>query len=264
MKIISSESNPHIKTLIKLKKSRNRKLSDTFLIDGARELKIAIDSNVHIESIFVCEDFINDSKNIISEFDQNIITAVSKDIFKKVAYKENPDGFLAIAKEKIFNIKDINPKKENIVIVLESVEKPGNLGAIIRTAYAAGIKTIILTNNQTDTYNPNTIRASEGMIFKVKLIEETNINLLSWLRLNKFKIYSAATGNSKSYTDEKYSSHCSLIFGSEANGLSKFWLENCDHKIKIPMAPKIDSLNISVSVAIILFEVLRQKKDKKT
>jgi len=261
MKIINSESNPNIKSFIKLKKSRNRKLSNTFLIDGSRELEIAISSNIQLEQVFICEELIVNN-DLVSLIDSSLITYIPKNIFIKLAYKENPDGFLAIAKEKKYEIDGINPKEKNIVIILESVEKPGNLGAIIRTAYAAGIKTIILANNQTDIYNPNTIRSSEGMIFKIKLIENTNKNILDWLKLNNFKIYSAFTKNSTSYTNTKYNSHAALVFGSEANGLSNFWLENCDQKIKIEMISGIDSLNVSVSVAIILFEVLRQKKSK--
>ncbi|HZJ41782.1 MAG TPA: RNA methyltransferase [Patescibacteria group bacterium] len=264
MKIISSDSNPNIKNLIKLKKGRNLKLSDVFLIDGARELEIAIDSNIYIEKVYICNDFIKGNEKILNKIDKNIITYTSKSVFKKLAYKENPDGFLAIAKKNRFSVNDVNLKNEDTIIVLESIEKPGNLGAIIRTIYAAGIKTIVLANNQTDIYNPNTIRSSEGMIFKVKLIEESNLNILSWLKLNKFKIYSTSINSSNNYVNEKYKSRCALVFGSEASGLSGFWLKNCDQKIKIQMAPEIDSLNISVSVAIIVFEVLRQRGNIKT
>lgn len=263
MKKITSLLNPEIKELYKLKKSRNRKSSNKFLIDGERELEIAISSGVKIEKIFICEELSSSSQIFIKKHDKNLITLVSSDVFKKLAYKEKPDGFLALAIKENKTLKNINQNKESIVLILEAVEKPGNLGAIIRTAYAAGLKTIILTENQTDVYNPNVIRSSEGMVFKLNIIESSSEDALSWLKSNKIKIYSTTIEKGVDYSKNKYESKSALVFGSEANGLSSFWLDVCDKKIKIPMAPNIDSLNVSVSVAIILFEMLRQKKEKK-
>lgn len=258
-KTITSEKNETIKNIIKLKKSRNRKKTAEFLIDGKREIEIAIESNIKIRSAFLCLDLIKKDLKLIKKLEKYNPIYLTASIFKKISYKENPDGFLVVAERKEKLLENLINNEDETIIVLESIEKPGNLGAIIRTAYATGVKNIILTNNQTDIYNPNIIRASEGMIFKINLIEGSNKNVLSYLKTNNFKIYCAATSGSKIYTKTMYKNRSALVFGSEANGLSDFWLKNSDQNIKIPMLKGIDSLNVSVSVAIILFEVLRQK-----
>ncbi|MDI3496139.1 MAG: methyltransferase, TrmH family [Patescibacteria group bacterium] len=257
-KTITSEKNEIIKELLSLKKSRNRKKTGFFLIDGQRELEIALESGIEIEKIFLCSDFIVNKNYLLKNLEKYNQIFVSPTIFKKIAYKENPDGFLALVKKRKNTLNSLKPQNKEIVLVLEAVEKPGNLGAIIRTAYAAGVKNIILTNNQTDIYNPNVIRSSEGLLFKLNIIESNNKTTLSFLKDNNFAVFCAVTKASKDYTKVKYPRKCALIFGSEANGLSSFWLNNKGKNIKIPMSLGVDSLNVSVSVAIILFEVLRQ------
>jgi TrmH family RNA methyltransferase len=258
-KTITSEKNEIIKNLLSLKKSRNRKKTGVFLIDGRRELEIAIRANVEIEKIFICPDFIVKENFSLEDYQKYETTFVSKAIFKKIAYKENPDGFLALAKKQEISLNNIKTQTKEIIIILEMVEKPGNLGAIVRTAYAAGVKNIILTDCQTDIYNPNVIRSSEGLVFKLNIIKSDNTTVLSFLEKNKIKTFCAATTASKNYTKVNYPQKCALVFGSEAFGLSDFWLNNKENNIKIPMVLGIDSLNVSVSVAIVLFEVLRQK-----
>lgn len=258
-KTITSEKNEIIKSIIKLKKGRNRKKTAEFLIDGKREIEIAIESNIKVKYVFLCLDLIKKDFKYTKELEKYNPIYTNISVFKKISYKENPDGFLIIAEKQEKKLKNTKINKNENIVVLESIEKPGNLGAIIRTSYAAGVKNIILTNNKIDIYNPNIIRASEGMIFKINLIEESNEKTLLYLKDKNFKIYCAATSGSKIYTKSSYKGLSALVFGSEANGLSEFWLKNSDQNIKIPMLKGIDSLNISVSVAVILFEVLRQK-----
>lgn len=259
MKKIKSVSNKNIKELELLTKSTNRKETSSFLIDGQREIEEAILSNIEISEIFICHDLIKKNSKIIDVLDDKIKNIVSIPVFKKLSYKNKPDGYLAKAKKSTKKLDLVSTEDNELILVLENVEKPGNLGAIIRTACAAGVKNIILSENQTDLYNPNTIRASEGLIFKLNIIESNNNTTFKWLKNNKFKIYGAATKKSKLYTDINYNNKVALVFGSESKGLSNFWLEKCEKLIKIPMNAMIDSLNVSVSLAIIIYEALRQR-----
>lgn len=260
MKNITSTSNKHIKDLLSLKKSTKRKEASVFLIDGKREIEEAIATKIEIEQIFICQELVNKQSELIDSFNKELISLVSIPVFKKLGYKSKPDGYLALAKKSNKSLKNIKAKDDDLILVLENVEKPGNLGAIIRTACAAGLSNIILSENQTDLYNPNTIRASEGLIFRLNIIESTNEEILNWLLKNEIKIYGAATEKSKLYTKVNYKNKSALVFGSEAKGLSNFWLNNCDKLVKIPMNNNVDSLNVSVSLAIIVYEVLRQKE----
>ncbi len=260
MKNIKSPANKYIKDLVSLKKSAKRKEAAVFLIDGKREIEEAIAANTEIEQIFICPDLINKKSELIDNFSKDLISLVSMPVFKKLSYKSKPDGYLALAKKSNKSLKNIELKDDDIILVLENVEKPGNIGAIIRTACAAGVNNIILSENQTDLYNPNTIRASEGLIFRLNIIESTNEKTFNWLLKNKVKIYGAATEKSDLYTKVDYKNKSALVFGSESKGLSNFWLNNCDKLIKIPMNTNVDSLNVSVSLAVIVYEVLRQKE----
>jgi TrmH family RNA methyltransferase len=256
---INSLENKKIKEVVKLRKSGLQKSKELFLIDGKREIELALKSGVTVKEIFYCSDFSPEDSRLLDKIDQEKIIIVSRNVFQKIAYKENPDGFLAIATRSANSLNEIKLTHNPLVIILESVEKPGNLGAILRTAYAAGVEAVIINNNQTDIFNQNVIRASEGHIFTNKIVISSVKETADWLKNNKIQSFAAAIKQSKNYLQSDFSGPSAIILGSEAEGLSKNWLKLADSRILIEMKSGIDSLNVSVSAAIIVFEALRQR-----
>ncbi len=255
---ISSLQNQSIKDLVKLRKARRRKLTEVFLVDGLREIKEAVKSGFIIDKLFCCPELNKEAYN----FDLPIIE-LSEPVFQKVAYPENPDGWLATVRPKKISLTDIQLKKNPLVIILEGVEKPGNVGAIIRTASAVEATAVIINNPKIDIYNPNVIRASTGLIFSTPTIIADKESTWQWLRDHQFTIWATTGQAKKNLFLAKFTGATALVFGTEATGLDSYWLNKADEKLKIPMRPGLDSLNVSVSVAIFAFEVVRQQKFKK-
>jgi len=255
--IIVSPQNEKIKKIIKLQKAHERKKQNIIIIEGEREIKMAHDCGLEIIEYYYCPEIMPGAKKPLWLLAETII--VSPIIFKKICYKENPDGFLALARPKYLELNEVKLSKNPIIIILEAVEKPGNLGAILRTAHAAGVDAVIINDPQTDIYNPNVIRASMGHIFSKQTIVASIADTIKWLRLNKINSI-ATTITAKDYyhkTDLK--SPFALIMGTEKFGLSQNWLKEIKNSVKIPMKDNIDSLNVSVSTAIIIYEGLRQR-----
>lgn len=260
MNLINSLGNQKIKDLVKLQKASERREKQLIIIDGAREIELARKSGVEFLELFYCPVLIKKEVKDFFGLDQEKITETSEAVFEKICYKENPDGYFALAKMKLIGLDKIKLSKNPLIVILEAVEKPGNLGAIIRTSYAAGVDVIIINDSQTDIYSPNVIRASEGFIFDKQIVIAGVEETADWLRDNKILSYAAATSGKNSYTKEKLSLPAAIILGSEAYGLSDKWLKRADKLIKIPMEKGIDSLNVSVSAAVILYEALRQRE----
>lgn len=254
---INSLQNETIKNIVKLRDTgRERKQQGLFLIEGLREINLALAEEVKIVSLFYCADY---GKQRLALADEKIIE-VAKKVFIKISYRENPDGFLAVAKIKELKLKNIKLSDRPLLIILEAVEKPGNLGAILRTANAAGADAVIINDPKTDIYNPNIIRASQGAIFTVPVVVSSVRETVDFCQNNKIKILAAALAAKKSYIEVNYNNGCAIVMGAEDQGLSKEWLETADEKIKINMRGRIDSLNVSVSAAVILFEAVRQRE----
>lgn len=258
--MITSLTNKTIKDAVALKKSGERRESGLILIDGLREIEMALRAQVEIISLFYCPEIAPVRAETLDKISQEKRVEVSEAVLKKICYKENPDGFLAIAKPKDRTLSDLSINDKSLVVILENVEKPGNLGGIIRTAYAAGADAVIVNSNQTDIYNPNVIRASEGHVFTENIVSATVTETIKWLKHNKIKSFGAATIGAKIYTDVDLRGRVAIVLGSEAEGLSKQWLEEADQLVKIPMRAGIDSLNVSVSAAVIIYETLRQRQ----
>lgn len=262
MEQITSIHNLKIKNILKLHKASERKEQQLFLVEGLKEINLAINAGYKIHSLFWFPG-LGISKNELEKLEvtgQNIYE-INKEIFAKIAYREGSDGLMAIFHIQNFKLGDLIPDNNSIVIVLESVEKPGNLGAILRTADAASLFAIFVCDQQTDIYNPNVIRSSIGCLFTNRFVACTNEQANTWLRKNNYKTFAAALDTkSKPYCDFNYSGKIAFIMGTESNGLSDYWMNNSDEKIIIPMSGKIDSLNVSTSTAIIVFEALRQRK----
>ena len=257
MEIITSAQNSKIKEIIKLQKPRERKECGLVIVEGYQEILMALGAGFEIERLFFCPDLAG--KKRIEKIEDDRTISVVPAVFKKIAYRENPDGFLALVKSKVLKLDEVKLSKNPLVIVLESVEKPGNLGAILRSADAAGADAVIISDQRTDIYNPNVIRASLGTVFTNQVAVSSAKEIQKWLSKNKIKSLATTPEADKIYTEVNYKGGIAVVMGEEHKGLSEEWLKKADEKIKIPMAGKIDSLNVSVSTAIILFEAVRQR-----
>lgn len=266
---ITSIKNPKIKGVLALcEKSKLRKEQGLFVAEGIREVKHCIEGNYHIQSLFYCPQII-DNKSIREIIEllgvsaPNEIFTISNNIYSKIAYRESTEGIIAIVEEKSHKLDEIKLSENPLVIVIEAVEKPGNIGAILRTADACGADALIICQPLTDLYNPNIIRSSLGGVFTVPIAVCSNEDAAKWLKDNNINIYTAQLQDSKLYYDTDFGSPCAIVFGSESKGLTNFWREISDSKIIIPMLGKLDSLNVSVSVSILCYEALRQKREKR-
>lgn len=259
--MITSLQNPSIKNITKLSKSKDRRDQQLFVIEGARELSIAIDSNYKIESVYVCRDKFRETKypQVLSTIPENDVIEISLSVFEKIAYRENSDGLVALARPKSHRLVDIQLSANPFIILLESVEKPGNLGAILRTADAAAADAVVVCDPQTDLYNPNVIRSGVGGLFTVQTAVCSSEEAFEWLTGNNIIIYAAELEASEFYQDIDFTQPSAIVMGTEADGLTDFWINNATKRVKIPMRGKIDSLNVSVSTAVLTFEAMRQR-----
>ncbi|PKM91505.1 rRNA methyltransferase [Candidatus Falkowbacteria bacterium HGW-Falkowbacteria-1] len=259
---ISSTANQKLKDIAKLvKDGKDRRRSGLLIVDGKREIEEALKSSWLIKEFFYCEEFDKDNSEIENFFAkaQRSYKLTNK-AFEKISYKKNPDGYLAVFEEKFLKLKDVMLKKSPLVLVLESVEKPGNLGAIIRTAYASGVDLIILNDQKTDIYSPNVIRSSTGFIFSMPLVLSSAKETFLWLKKNDFKIFVTTLEGEKSHFEVDFKKASAIIFGTESFGISKDWKIKEVENIRIPMIKGVDSLNVSVSAGIVIYEALRQRR----
>jgi TrmH family RNA methyltransferase len=262
MEKIVGAQNSRIKNIQKLiAKSKERKMQGLFVIEGAREISLALAGSYNFDSVFYCPELFAGSgyPEMLRLINPRICCEMSAAVFEKIAYREGSDGILAVAEPKDHRLPSLHLPKNPFVVLLESVEKPGNLGAILRTADAAGVDALIVCDPLTDVYNPNTIRSSVGCIFTVPVAAADNAEALSFLKERSIRIFAAELQASQWYHETDFGSPSAIVMGTEADGLSPFWLKNADARIKIPMRGKIDSLNVSVATAVITFEAMRQR-----
>jgi TrmH family RNA methyltransferase len=262
MERITSLQNNRIKNIYKLSvKARERKEQGLFIIEGARELTLARAGNYIFDSVYICPELFGktDYPEAIQSVSPENLYEVSEAVFQKLAYRDSSDGLLALAKPQSHTLQDLKLPENPFVIVLEAVEKPGNLGAILRTVDAAKANAVIVCDPLTDIYNPNVIRSSVGCLFTVPIAICTNDEALAYLKEKHIRSYAAELTASKWYQDVNFTLPSAIIMGTEADGLTHFWLKNTDERIIIPMRGAIDSLNVSVSTAIITFEAMRQR-----
>lgn len=260
---ISSNQNPKIKIVHELYHAKGRKNYKLFIAEGNREIYIALLSGFKPRNIFISDNYIEKFPyRIFSDFEisHRSVYKVESKLFSKISYREKTEGIIAIFEWKNHDLNQFKLKENPLLIVVESVEKPGNLGAILRTADAAQVDGVIVCDPIIDMYNPNVVRSSLGCIFSVPIAIASKNETINWLKEKKITIYTAALqNNAEFYHLCNYKNPSALIFGSEANGLSKEWIDHADYIVKIPMLGKIDSLNVSNAVAIITFEAMRQR-----
>ncbi|QOI98717.1 MAG: RNA methyltransferase [Flammeovirgaceae bacterium] len=257
--LISSVHNPKIKSLLSLEKPRERRKQQLFTIEGRMELMLALEAGYKIGNLFFCEDLISSTDLKALGLADKFLARVTKPVFDKIAVRENSGGVIAVAEMKPHGLEQIRLSKNPLVLVLEAVEKPGNLGAILRTADAAGVDAVISCDPLTDFYNPNVIRSSLGCIFTKQLASATSEETIRWLKKNELAIYCTYLKSSKPYTEVDFTKPCAIVMGTEATGLSEIWIKNSDTNIIIPMHGKIDSMNVSTSAAVVVFEARRQR-----
>jgi TrmH family RNA methyltransferase len=260
-KEITSTQNSYIKQLIQLKeKSRERKKTGLFLIEGLREVALAFKGEYIFDSILFYPELISEEKVMQFTNSQTRLLKISKEVYQKLAYRDTTEGIIAVAKSKSHDLKNLQfISKHPLILVAEAPEKPGNIGAILRTADAANLDAVIIANPKSDLYNSNIIRSSVGCVFTNQIATGTTEEIIQFLKENHINIYCAALQASKHYTLMDYTKPSAIIVGTEAIGLSELWLENATQNIIIPMQGEIDSMNVSVAAGILIFEAKRQR-----
>ena len=262
--LITSAQNHRIKTLLALQeKSKERKKSGLFVVEGRRELLHCIEAGYEPYTVFYCPEIIseNDFQEIASRCSCGFIE-VPRHLYDKVAYRGGTEGVIAELRCKEMGLDSLNLPENPLVVVLESVEKPGNLGAVLRSADASGVDAVIVCDPLTDLYNPNLIRSSIGAIFTVPVATASSEDTIRWLKDNGMRIYTAQLQDSEWYYDTDMRGSTAIIMGTEATGLTDCWRKAADAHIKIPMLGRLDSLNVSVSAAILMYEAVRQRNSK--
>lgn len=260
MKQITSSQNPFIKSLVQLQeKAKSRKQSGTFLIEGKREIELAIKGNYELETVLFLPELISEEQlSKLSKSQINLIE-INKEVYQKLAYRDTTEGTIAVAKTKSLALKDLKLPENPLILVMESIEKPGNIGAMLRTCDAANIDAVIIANPKTDLYNPNIVRSSVGCLFTNQIATGSTEDVIQFLKEKNIAIFGATLQNSNFYHTQDYTIPTALVVGTEATGLTQAWRDAATQNVIIPMQGEIDSMNVSVASAILLFEAKRQR-----
>jgi TrmH family RNA methyltransferase len=252
---ITSFQNPKVKNLLLLQeKSSARREQGLFVVEGRRELEHCIEAGYHIHTVFTCPDIVSDVPDV-----DCLVVELPLALYKKVAYREGTEGIIAEVEAKHLSLNDLNLPENPLIVVLEAVEKPGNLGAVLRSADAAGASAVIVCDPLTDLYNPNLIRASIGAVFTVPVVAVSSEEAIAFLKGRGIAILTAQLQDSSLYYDTDMRRGVAIVMGTESTGLTPAWRQAADAHIRIPMLGRLDSLNVSVSAAILLFEAVRQR-----
>ena len=285
---ITSAQNPKIRLLMELQdKSKTRRKEGLFVVEGQREIEHCIASGYKVHTVFICPEILGENrgmeihKSLTASFrqtdsdpngncagrdghkDEFRIFEITKALYDKVAYRGGTEGIIAEMFCHEHSLSNLKLKKNPLIVVLEAVEKPGNLGAVLRSADASGADAVIICDPLTDLYNPNLIRSSIGGIFTVQTAAASSEDTIAWLKAKGIRIYTAQLQDSEWYYDTDMTGGTAIVMGTEATGLTQAWRQAADAHIKIPMLGRLDSLNVSVSAAILLFEAVRQRTTEK-
>ena len=253
---ITSLQNPTIKHIVKLRENKRQRQQDgLMLVEGVDELTLALESGLKPDALFNAPEI--DSAGLV--FSSFQVTTVTREVFDKISYRDNPDGWLGIFPIPKTSLDDLKLSATPLVIVAESVEKPGNLGAILRTADAAHVDAILVCDPRVDLWNPNVVRASRGAVFTVPTVEVDSPTALTWLRSKKMRVLAATPSAEVLYTSVDLNQPIAIAVGTEDDGLTDFWMQNADIKVLIPMMGKVNSLNVSIASALITYESVRQR-----
>lgn len=260
---ITSTKNPRVKAAAKLRDRGARRAQGRIIVDGIREISRALDAGVMLREAFICRELCDDAEARALECRlaaANVeLTELSPLVFEKLAYGERLEGIVAIAQTPATELARLKLPADPLVAVLEGIEKPGNIGAVLRSADAAGVSAVVLAGGRTDLFNPNVIRASLGTVFTMPVAAAEPDEVLQWLRLQRLKVVAARVDASRLYTEAPLAGGVAIVLGAEAEGLSEIW--RCDDvlAVRLPMLGVADSLNIASAAAVLFFEALRQR-----
>lgn len=266
-KYLTSLQNPYVKQVVNLRDRRERDKSSLFLIEGYREILRAADAGWKINTLLICPSLFLGSNedaliNRVSLHGTEVIACADK-MFQKMSYRDRPDGLLAIAPQKVLHLEDLNKHNKKaqmpFYVVAEAIEKPGNLGTILRSSDAVGVSGLIVCDRCTDIYNPNVVRASVGTLFAVPTVEAEGEEALQWLKAQGIAILAATPHATHEFTQVDLARPIAIAVGTEQLGLSKRWMEQADLQVRIPMNGVADSLNVAMATTLLLYEVLRQR-----
>lgn len=259
---IESVQNPKIKNLLKLQeKSRERKKQGLFVVEGVQENRMAQESGFVAREFFICDSIFDGSVKL----QQTTINLVTSSLFEKIAYREKTGGIIGIYETQNSGLENLKLSENPLIVVLESVEKPGNLGAILRSCDGAGADALIVCNPLTDFYNPNVIRSSVGTVFSCQIASGSKENVIEWLKSNRVQIISTYLNEkTQNLYDVNLTKGSAIVLGTENSGLTSEWAKHSDYLIKIPMNGQADSLNVSNAAAICIYEAVRQRNYSKS
>jgi len=254
---ITSLQNPRVKYIVKLREDKRQRRTDgLLLVEGFDEIQLAISAGHKPQTLLTAPEIF--SRQLTFPSAETI--TVTQPVFEKMSYRDNPDGWLAVFPIPQTSLDNLVLNDIPLVIVAESVEKPGNLGAMLRTADAVGVDVFLVCDPRVDVWNPNVVRASRGAVFSVPVVVCDNASALEWLKANGIQILAATPSGEVMYSDVEMTQPVAVAVGTEDEGLTDFWMDNADVKVKIPMMGKVNSLNVSVSTALIVYEAVRQRK----
>ena len=261
---ITSPSNPKLKYVVKLRTCSTREESGEMIVEGFRECRRALDNGYRPRAIFHCPDFYLKNENepaIVEECRAKgaEVFTCSRQCFTKIAYKERPDGLLMVGPHVTVKLSDLKLPENALVIVTEAIEKPGNLGTILRSADAAKVAAVIVCNRTTDIHNPNVVRASTGTMFSVPIAEATSDEALEFLKSHGFKILAATPHAEKLHFEVDLTGNVAIALGAEQYGLTAKWMDGAELRVRIPMLGLADSLNVSAAATILVYEAVRQR-----
>lgn len=263
---ITSLQNPRIKQLVRLRDRRPRDEAGVFIVEGYREIRRALEKSVPLTELYFSEDwFLGENEPaLIAEAEKAgaKLFSLSKEAFAKVAYRERPDGLLALAPQWRRRLDELPSKGAPFLLVVEAIEKPGNLGTILRSADAAGVDGVIVCDPVTDLFNPNVVRSSTGVLFSVPVVVEESRAVRAWLRDRGIRAVATTPSATLLHTEADLRGPLAIVMGSEQYGLSDFWLQEAEERVRIPMAGQADSLNVAMATIITLFEAVRQRGAK--
>ncbi len=263
---ITSLQNPRVKYIVKLRDDKRQRQKDgLMLVEGVDEINLALSAGHKPRTVLFAPELASRQLTFTSAETRRVepveSLTVSRAVFEKISYRENPDGWLAVFPIPHSTLESVSLLAETpLVIVAESIEKPGNLGAILRTADAAHVDAVLVCDPRVDVWNPNVVRASRGAVFSVPVVECDNASALEWLKRGKMRALAASPSAELVYSDVDLRSPIAIVVGAEDEGLSGFWMQNADMKVRIPMMGRVNSLNVSVSTALIAYEALRQRQ----
>ena len=253
---ITSLQNPRVKYIVKLRDDkRQRKQDRLMLVEGYDEIHLALSAGHQPQTLFSAPELVSRQIGFV---DTETIT-VNRAVFEKMSYRENPDGWLGVFPIPSVSLDGLKLSDSPLVIVAESIEKPGNLGAILRTADAVRVDAVLVCDPQVDIWNPNVVRASRGAVFSVPTVESENSSALEWLTSQKIRVLAATPAADVIYSAVDLREPVAIAVGTEDEGLTHFWMSHADVKVKIPMMGKVNALNVSVSTALIVYEAIRQR-----